>query len=402
MAIEVRTVGPDELGVAFGPIWHYFGRAVEEGDAERMGRILQPARVHAAFDEDKIVGGAGAYALELTVPGGGVVPTAGVMAVGVLPTHRRRGVLTALMQQQLEAAHERGEPLGLLYASEGAIYGRFGFGLATLMGAIRLDRAHAGLVDGDESVGRTRLVERDEALELFPQVYDRVRERTPGMFKRTPDWWEVRRLAAPRWFPGGEVFSVVLELDGHPEAYAIYRVGFAVEDGATASTLTITEAIGATPAAEREIWRFLISIDWYKTLEAEFQPLEHPLFLQLAEPRRLRFTLNEGLWTRVIDVEAALAARSFAGEGEIVLEVTDALCAWNAGRWRVSAAGVDRTDAEPDVRLGIRELGSVYLGGFTFAQLARAVRIEELRDGAVARADELFRTDPPPWCPELF
>ena len=402
MAVEVRQIGRDEFGGAFAPIWHYFGRGVDESDAERLGRILPVERVHAAFDDSTIVGGAGAYALELTVPGGAVVPTAGVMAVGVLPTHRRRGVLTALMQKQLEAAHERGEPLSTLYASEGAIYGRFGYGLGTLMGAIRLDRAHARFVDDAEPVGTTRLVDEDEALQLFPAVYDRVRARTPGMFRRTPDWWEVRRLTLPRWLPGAQQFRVVLEADGRPEAYAIYRMEFAVEDGASASTLVVTEAIGATPVALREIWRLLISIDWYKTLEAEFQPLEHPLFLQLAEPRRLRFMLNEGLWTRVIDVGAALAARSFSGDGEVVLEVTDALCPWNERRWRVTGGGVERVEAEPEIRLGIRELGSAYLGGFTFAQLLRAERIEELRDGAVARADELFRSDPPPWCPELF
>ncbi|MDQ2984490.1 MAG: GNAT family N-acetyltransferase [Actinomycetota bacterium] len=402
MGIEVRTVRPDEVGAALAPIWHYFGRGVNEEDVERIGRILPPERLHAAFADGAVVGGAGAYALELTVPGGAVVPTAGVMAVGVLPTHRRRGVLTELMRRQLDDARKWGEPLALLYASEGAIYGRYGYGIASLAGEISAEREHAAFDRAPQPVGVSRLVSHEEALELFPQVYDRVRAETPGMFARSRDWWEVRRLTSRPWMGGAELMRVVLEVDGRPEAYAVYSIGFAAEYGASTATLRVVEAMGTSPAPTSTIWRYLFETDWYLKLECDFLPLDHPLFFLVREPRRLRFTLGEALWARLVAVGEALSARSFADEEPVVLELADDFCPWNEGRWRVAPDEVERTEADADLRVDVRELGSVYLGGFSFGQLARAGRIEELREGALARADDLFRTDRQPWCPELF
>ena len=185
MAIEVRTCAPDEVGRALDGIWHYFGGRASEEDVERFAPILPPERVHAAVDDGAIVGGAGAYLFETTVPGGKTLPTAGVMAVGVLPTHRRRGALTKLMQRQLADAHERGEPLALLYASEGSIYSRFGYGLASLAGDIDLPKEHALLRD-DEPIGQARLLDtEEEALEILPGIYDRVNMPTVSAWTRS-------------------------------------------------------------------------------------------------------------------------------------------------------------------------------------------------------------------------
>ena len=402
MELEVRTCRPEEVGSALAPIWHYFGRGIVEEDVERLSRILPAERVHAAFADGSIVGGAGAYALQLTVPGGAVVPTAGVMAVGVLPTHRRRGILTQLMRRQLEEAHERGEPLAALYASEGAIYGGYGYGVASFAGEISVEREHAAFDGSAEPVGSTRLVTHEEALEAFPQVYDRVRAETPGMFERSRDWWEIRRLTPRPWMAGAEIARVVLEVEGRPEAYAAYTVSFAMEHGATSSTLQVVEAIGTSPAATSSIWRYLLEMDWYARLTCDFLPLDHPLLFLLREPRRLRFMIGEALWVRLLDVGTALSVRSLREGEPVAVELSDELCPWNEGRWLISAVGAERTKDEPDLRLDVRELGSVYLGGFTFAELAWAGRVEELRDGGVARADELFRTERQPWCPELF
>src|SRR5215210_5392570 len=168
MPLEVRTCAPGEVRSALDPIWHYFGGRATEEDVDRFAPILPPERVHAAFDDGAIVGGAAAYLFDVTVPDGAAVPTAGVAAVGVLPTHRRRGALTELMRRQLEDAHERGEPLAMLFASEGAIYGRYGYGLASLAGTIDLPTEHALLRDS-EPLGRTRLLaDEEEALEVLP------------------------------------------------------------------------------------------------------------------------------------------------------------------------------------------------------------------------------------------
>jgi predicted acetyltransferase len=401
VALEVRVCAPDEVRGALSPIWHYFGGVPKEEDVERIMSILPAERVHAAFDGDAIVGGAGAYLLNTTVPGGTQVPTAGVMAVGVLPTHRRRGALTKLMQRQLGDAHERGEPIATLFASEGAIYSRFGYGLSALGGNIDLPKEHARLWD-DEPIGQARILDGDEeALELLPPIYDRVQAETVGMHTRTPEWWKVRRFYRNPHRVGGEQVRVVIELDGRLEAYALYRLNFAAHNMVSESTLEISEAFGTSPRALAAIWRYLLAIDWVARIEAYWLALDHPLFLWVREPRRMRFTVVEGLWVRLVDVGAALAARSLR-DGSVVLDVRDEFCPWNTARWQVRDGAVARTTAEADVVLGVAELGSAYLGGFTFDQLLRAGRIEESKPGGAARADGLFRTPRLPWTPELF
>ena len=352
----------------------------------------------AAVDGGAIVGGAGAYLFDTTVPGGGRVPTAGVMAVGVLPTHRRRGALTALMRRQLEDAHERGEPLALLFAAEGGIYSRFGYGLASLAGDIELPKEHARPWH-DEPLGEARLVEDDEALEVLPGIYDRVRGATPGMFTRSREWWEVRRL---RDRPGGGTrMNVVIELDGVPEAYALYRLNFGMKHMVTETVLEVGEALGTSPRALDAVWRYLLAIDWVARIDAFWLPLDHPLFHWIREPRRMEFSLIEALWVRLVDVGAALAARSY-DEGELVLELVDDFCPWNAGALACRSRRHRADEAPAGLRLDASALGSVYLGGFTFEQLRWAQRLEELQPGAVARADALFRAERLPWCPELF
>jgi predicted acetyltransferase len=401
VTIEIRTCQPGELAEALSPISHYFGAPRSEEDAERMGRVLPIERTHVAVDDGSVVGGAGAYLFDLTVPGGAGVPTAGVMAVGVLPTHRRRGILTELMRRQLDETRERGEPLALLYASEGAIYRRYGYGVASVSGDIALPKANASFHDAGDPVGTARLVSQDEALDLFPRVYDRAQAETPGMFTRTRDWWEVRRFWNPPWAKG-ELVHVLVEIDGEPEAYAFYRMQFDAEHMVSKTVLQVSEAIGATPRGTTEIWRFLFNVDWVGTIRASWIPFDHPLFLLLTEPRRMAYQAVEALWIRLVDVGAALSARGYAADVSLVLDVRDSFCPWNEGGWRLEGGSAARTEDEPELRLGVDALGSVYLGGFTFAELAWAGRVEELQDGAIERADALFRTDRQPWCPEIF
>jgi predicted acetyltransferase len=399
VAIEVRPVEAQEVGKALAPIWHYFGGRPEAEDVEKLARILPPERVLAAVEGDEIVGGAGAYLFDSTVPGGAQVPTAGVMAVGVLPTHRRRGALTALMRKQLADAHERGEPIATLFAAEGGIYTRFGYGLAALAGDIELSKEHARPWE-HEPLGAARLLETDdELLEVVPGIYDRVQAETVGMFTRSRDWWDVRRLSQR---PGkGTRMNVVIELDGVPEAYALYRIDFGMSHMVTESVVEVAEAIGTSPRALSAIWRYLLAIDWVARINAYWLPLDHPLFHWIREPRRMGFTVLEGLWVRLVDVGAALSARRLR-EGDVVLDVRDELCPWNQARWRVANGSAERTTAPADLELDVSALGSVYLGGFTFEQLRWSERLRELKPSAVARADELFRAERQPWCPELF
>ena len=404
MDIEVRPCSSvEELREALNAISHYVGHENELEQAERFARLIEVERMHAAFDGDRIVGGAGAFTYRMSVPGGGLVPAAGVTVVGVLPTHRRRGALTAMMRAQLEDCRARGDLVAYLWASESTIYGRFGYGPASRIGAMRLGRDRSGFAQPFEQRGTVRLVGLEEAARTFPALYDEVTAQRPGMFHRSKEWWETRKLFDnPDRRQGGPLNRALLELDGRPAGYALYRVQQDWQNGFSKGAVTIAEVVAPTADATRELWRWLLDFDWTSEFTADLLPLDHPLFLLLAEPRRMQFTLNDGVWVRLVDVPGALAARTYAAADPVVLELVDGLLPENGGRWQVSVDGVERTRAPADLRLDVAQLGSVYLGGFDFAALARARRIEELKPAAAARADELFRTAVEPWCAEIF
>lgn len=402
--IDVRPCADkDELRHAMVGIGQYFGWFPTDEDLDRWLDNFELERMHAALADGQIVGGAGAFSFDFTVPGA-TMACAGVTVVGVYPTHRRRGALTAMMRAQLEDVRDRGEAIAALWASEERIYGRFGYGMASLAGEIKIARDHAAYAAPYEPVGRVRIVEADEGKQLFPPVWEAVRGRTPGMFGRSPTWWEHRIFRDPeeRRQGSGPKRFVVHETDGAVDGFAFYRHVPEWQEGVSVSKLRVLEAIGATPHATRELWRYLLDVDWTETIEAYLLPVDHPLFLLLAEPRRMRYRVGDALWVRLVDVGAALSGRSYAGDGAVVFEVTDSFCPWNEGRWRLEGGEARRTDDEPDLRLDVAALGSVFLGGFTFTELHRACRVEQAREGAVARADAMFRTDVAPWCPEIF
>jgi predicted acetyltransferase len=389
----------DEYGRAIDAISHYFHSTLPLDLLERFERSLPHERMHAAFEEDEIVGGAGAFPFRLSVPGG-ALPCAGVTAVGVYPTHRRRGVLRSLMDEQLRDVHGRGEPIAALWASEETIYGRFGYGIAAWAGELAIPHEWDAFAEPLERRGSVRFVGADEAANLFPPVWEELARQRPGVFARGESWWTLRTLRQRDEEPHNRF--AVLEIDGEAQAYAIYRIHGSWSDGASTARLEVVEAIGATPQATAEIWRFLLDVDWVATVEASLIPPDHPLFLLLATPRRARYRMGDGLWVRLVDVGAALSGRAYAGDGAIVFEVRDEICEWNAGRWRVGEGECAPTEEAADLALDVSALGSVFLGGVSFARLRDALRVEELRDGAVERADELFGWRPLPWCPEIF
>jgi predicted acetyltransferase len=404
LSLEIRPARPEEFPDVVLPIMHYFGRNVVPQDfTDRFRPIIPPDRIHAAFEDGQAVGSGGVFPFETGIPGG-LIRAAGVTLVGVLPTHRRRGILRQLMRAQIDDIHERGEPMAYLWASEDALYGRFGYGIASFSGNVEIPRDRAAFHDDRPVAGRIRYLEKEEALEVFSGIQRAAAARHPGMFVRPAEWWRHRRLADPEWGRegGGEMVRALLELDGRPAAYALYRLHFSAERGIPNGFTSVIEAIGDSPEATREIWRYLLDIDWMARVRAHLLPLDHELFLLLREPRRLSFEHRDGLWVRLVDVEAALKARTYKSGEPVVIEVADEFCAWNAGQYRVGPDGAERTDAEPELAMPVESLGSAYLGGFRFGDLARAGRVEELADGALDRADTLFRADRYPWCPEIF
>jgi predicted acetyltransferase len=195
---------------------------------------------------------------------------------------------------------------------------------------------------------------------------------------------------------------VVLELDGSVQAYAIFRMSHSFEGGLSSARLEVSEAVGASPEATAGIWRFLLDIDWYATLECSLLPVDHALFTLLATPRRARYRVLDSLWMRLVDLGAALSGRTYANDGSIVFDVRDAVCPWNEGRWKLEGGAAARTDAAADLALDVGALGSAYLGAVSFVQLRDGLRLEELSDRAVQRADAIFGWRPLPWCPEIF
>jgi predicted acetyltransferase len=404
MSFDVRTVKDlDEFSSAVFAIGQYFGMQPTE---ERMQRFLDQItaeRMHAAWSDGSIVGGAGAFKFDLSVPGGDLA-TAGVSVVGVYPTHRRRGVLRSLMRAQLDDAHERGEPLAALWASEETIYGRFGYGLACFCGEINLAHEYTTFARPFEPEGTIRFLEPEEAREALPPVYDRVRQRWPGMFSRSDLWWEHREIKDPeeRREGAGPKRWVAYERDGTIDGYASYRHKPGWEDGSTIAELRIVEALAATTTAERDLWGYLLAIDWKATVKAFLIPPGHPLFFLLANSRRLRYRMGDGLWVRLVDGGAALSGRQYLADDSIVFDVHDEFCPWNEGRWKLEDGKASRTNDDADIALSAQSLGSAYLGGISFTALRDAGLVEPLNDTAVRRADAMFRWDRHPWCPEIF
>ena len=404
MTVDVRPCRDDaEFERAFMVIGQYFGIDGLAEDRPRFAPLIPLERMLAAWDGDELVGSAGAFAFPLSVPGG-ALPCTGTTVVGVSPTHRRRGVLRAMMSAHLELVRERGDPLAALWASDEGIYGRFGYGRAAFTGEVAVPREHTAFAAPLEARGSVRLVGPDEALEAFPPLWEAFARTRPGVHLRPREWWESRTIPDPkeRRDGGGAKRFALLEQDGAPAGYAIYRHDMEFEGGISTGALAVVEAIAAEPRAMAALWRYLLDVDWVARISASLVPPDHPLFFLLAQPRRARYRMGDGLWVRLVDVGAALSGRTYPDDGELVLDVRDELCPWNEGRWRLAGGAAERTDAAADLTLGVTALGSAYLGGVGFAQLAQGGHVEELRPGAIERADGIFRHGLHPWCPEIF
>lgn len=402
MAVEIRPPAEDELRAAMVAAENAFGTDLDDDEWERESKVLPVSRALAAFDDGKPVGLVGAYAFDLTIPGG-QLPCAGVTWVGVLPTHRRQGILRDFMRRQLDDVHAWGEPIAALWASEAGIYGRFGYGQAAPSVQLKSDRARFALRDDSDAAVVVKLVDADEAYGLFPPVHEHVRSRRAGMPSRTEQWWRELRLADPEsWRRGAsKKFYAAIELDGKIEGYAMYRIKEDWKDGMPGGEVRVLEAFAASSRAEKAVWRFLHSIDLTVRVEVNFFDPGSPLPLVVRDPRALGMRVGDGLWLRLVDLDAALRSRSYRPGRSVVLEVRDELCPWNAGRYRVGD-DAGKTDAEADLALDVADLASAYLGAFDFHRLVHAGLAVERFEGAAEAASLLFRTDLPPFCPEVF
>ncbi|MET8981311.1 GNAT family N-acetyltransferase [Streptomyces sp. NPDC004539] len=412
--IDIRFIRDDERHAWLRALKTGFLQSSVVSEEQVAGRRVADAgaRVYGAFEGERIVATYRSFAQELTVPGGGVVAADAISNVAVLPTHRRRGVLTRLMREDLAAAKERGDVVATLIAAEYAIYGRYGFGPATSVAEWSVDVPRTGLDPrwaAPECGGRVELVEPEFVRTAGPELHERVRRGQPGAVSRTQAWWDVwtgvlRVYEGERPMPA---FVAYRSPAGEVEGLAAYSVDDAWSGGGqAANTLTVKWLIGTSPEAQRALWHFLCSIDWVVTVESGQRGPDDLLPRLLPDPRAARVkTLSDWLWVRLLDVERALEARTYDVEGELVLEVDDP-AGLAGGRFLLAAspkgASCTRSTRGADLALDVTDLASLWLGDESVARLAALGRVREVRAGAVREADALLRTSGRPWCPDMF
>ncbi|MZD05556.1 GNAT family N-acetyltransferase [Streptomyces sp. SID5785] len=411
MTMDVRVLRPDDWDHWYGRLELAFGGVPGSAEERALDRELTSFdRSLAVWDGDEVVGSAGAFPFRMSVPGGAFVPAAGVTMVGVVATHRRRGVLTAMMRRQLDDVRSWGEPLAVLTASEPAIYGRFGYGVATHRLHLTVDSSQVriGAPEGTDAV-RMRYGDPAEAAGRCEEVYLRTVGARPGMFARTPGW-ERQPLLDPEGERGGAspLQCVLAERDGETVGYARFAVKpeYDAEFSVVRGTVLAHDVTALDPAAYAALWRFLCAIDLTDTVRARNRPVDDPLLSLVSDVRRCRVSLRDSLHVRPVEVGAALEARTYLTPVDVVFEVEDDFCPWNAGRWRLSGdakgASCTRTTDAADLALSVGELGAAYLGGVSLTGLAGAGRVRELRAGALAHASVAFGSAVAPWLPHGF
>ncbi|GAA2807031.1 GNAT family N-acetyltransferase [Saccharopolyspora taberi] len=366
---------------------------------ERSSARYEPGRVLGAFVDGELAGTAMAQSSSLAVPGGAVLPAGAVTNVGVRADRTRRGALTALKRAQFADARERGEPLTMLHASEAVIYGRFGYGVATRARKVRLDRARAVPHPDVPAGGAVRLVDAATAEKVLPEVYRRIGLTRPGMMSRPDGWWR-HRLSALQ-----QNAVVVVHSDDHgvDDGFALYEAkanDYRFDDGMI--TIQVGDVQAADTTALAGLWRFLLELDMAHRIEAVDRPVNEPLEWWLTDRRQCRVTgVGDDLWLRLVDVPAALGARSFGAADPVVIAVRDPFLPENSGSYRIGPEAVRCAD-DPQLAVGVDVLASLYLGDVSVSELVAAGRVEVRDPAAVAAADRLFATAEPPWCGTAF
>ena len=406
MDLTVRPIVESETVAFRNAIARGFGSDAREEGHDRFYATLPLDRTVGAFDEEEIVGTLGEFDFDLTVPGGAALAMAGTTIVTVRPTHRRRGVLTRMMRLHLDTAHERADPLAGLWASEAAIYGRFGFGCASDRHDLGLDTRRTRLAPPPDDV-RVALVDGVVASAAIPALYEQVRRTRAGMLSRSDAWWEHRRFYDPEHHRGGasERRYAVASRDGANVGYAMFRQKEKWADVLPDGEIDIIEVMAVDEGARRALWHLLTSVDLFPRVSWWNAPIDDPMIWEATNRRIVRRSLLDSLWVCLLDVQAALEGRAYEADGRLVMSVTHPFCPWAEGTYELTVAGgigsCRRVIDDADVRLDAAELGALYLGGRSAVELSRAGLVSGAPD-AVRAADRMFRTAVAPWCPEVF
>jgi predicted acetyltransferase len=410
VGLDIRPLTRDDVPAALANMSRFF--LMPPPSEARIQASLQSWEIDrflGAFDGGRLVAQAGMRTFRTTVPGARTMPTAGLTAVGVVPSHTRRGLLTALLRELFADAARRGEPLSSLRASEATIYGRFGYGVAGRAAHYRIATAHAAYARPFVDAGHLELLEPHEVAGVLPAIYDRFGRSHVGAIDRPAGLWRfyLADFEAPVMKPARWV-AIHRAGNGEADGYVDYQVVVPEPDGADGRVVEIGDLVAASPTTYAALWRGVLGQDLVGTVQAVRRPLDEPLRHLLGDARRLRtLDVDDEQWVRLLDVGAALAGRAYGSAGRVALAVSDPFLPGNSGTYLVDGeagpgTGASREDVAPDLSLDVDALGAAFLGGTSFAELAAAGRVEERRPGAIALADQLFAIRPLPWCGSFF
>ncbi len=408
-ALHLRPFTLDELPSMSRMVNAVFLDDQHDDEVEIESGIFEPERSIAIFAGSEPISTAAAYSRDLTVPGGPLA-IAAVTWVAVAQTERRRGLLTEMMRHQLADLHDNArEPVAVLWASEAAIYGRFGYGQASLNARLTVSTAELSIRrEVDRGSGQLRQCSAQDAVPAMRSVYERARVERVGHLDRRGKWWDRRLFDPERWRDGAGALRFLIHTDGSgdPDGYAIFNVKGTWGSGGPRGEVAIRDMAATTPAAYAAVWGFFIEMDLVRQVRWDRATTDEPLRYIVDNPAALQLEVTDQLWLRVVDVDRALRARRYSAPIDMVLEVTDEFCPWNTGRYRLTGddgtATCVRTDDAADIALSAKTLGAAYLGGATLGALAAAGLVTEHRPGALAAASTAFATARQPNCPEVF
>ena len=383
------------------------GALMFDFQVDDLGRqLFEPERALVAVDGDEIIGTTRALTRDLSVPGA-VVPAAHVTAVGVKPTHRRRGVMAGLISQQLR---EVPEAIAVLWASEPGIYGRFGYGAAALGMSYEVDLHRVGPRTVKTRPGELTELDADSAAKQLAPLLRSLQDHRPGISGRSELGWEQHLQDKPDDRGGKTARRILVHRDeaGDIDGYALYRGKMNWDSSGPVNEVSLEELVALEPAAYQALWQHLLTMDLAGKLAFGHGAVDEPVHQLVTNPAALNRRMNESLWIRVTDVVRALTERRYAVPVDLVIEVADELMPANAGRYRLTAAGptaearCERTEDAADLSLTVTELGAGYLGGRPLAEFAATGKVTEHTPGALAAATAAFGWPIHPVSIEIF
>jgi predicted acetyltransferase len=406
MDVSVRLITEDEFDAVYDCALTTFGVPASDEDRADTREWIELDRTFAAFDGDMVAATAGIVSLPLMVPGGSVVPTAAVTLVTTAPTHRRQGLMSATMRAMLDQAVERQEPVATLWASESKIYGRFGFGAANTATEAEIAMHHTALrPDAPTASGVVRVLDSARAAQTIPEVYERATAGIPGtLIRRTEDWRQLFKDVGAARNGKTTMRYAVYEQDGLGLGFVRYRNTENWKDMNAEGEVEIFEFHASSADAYAALWRFISSLDLMATIKIHADRHHSRIATLLQNPRRLRATIGESMWVRILDPVGALGARRYGAPGEVVIEIEDAM-GYAAGRFALSGdqttATVTKVGSEPDVVLSAESIGAAYLGAARLSELAWAGRVTG-DASAIAVLDAMMGWPVEPYCTVHF